>query len=337
MNRTQPDIRIPKANDPLSAFRLFRSCDLDEIRSQVARVFKPHHLLVEGTRQRPDTRMDHAPIGPNTSLNRLCYGADVLIEPDRLGDFLLVQMPLRGHASIHCGDQHTDSHTQLASVLTPSQPLTMHWRGECDQLIVRITRSALESMCGAQLGHALPRPLEFKLGMPLDSGHGLAWKHLVDTLAQTLATHDGVLPPLLATQFEQLLLASLLSSQPHNYSQALREEARPAAPAYLQRAEAYLQANCHQAITMEDLARHTAISARSLYKGFQQHRDTSPMAYLKLIRLQRVRERLLQARAEGIPAQITQVAMDFGFSHLGHFSQAYRQQFNETPGQTLGH
>lgn len=337
MNRPQPDIRISKAHDPLSAFPLFRSRDLDEIRSQVARVFKPHHLSVEGLRQRPDTRMDHAPIGPGTSLNRLCYGADVLIEPDRLGDFLLVQMPLRGGAHIRCGNETIDSHAGLASVLTPSLPLTMLWRGECDQLIVRITRDALESMCGAQLGHALPRPLEFGLGLDLRAPAGQGWKRLIDTLAHTLALHGGTLPALLATQFDQLLVASLLSSQPHNYSQALNAEARPAAPAYVRQAQAYLQAHCERPVTIEDLTAHTAVSARSLYKGFQQHCGISPMAYLKLVRLQRVRDRLQQARAGGEAVHVTQVALDYGFSHLGHFSQAYRQHFHETPGQTLGH
>ena len=335
MNRSPADIRISKANNPLSAFPLFHSHDLDEIRDLVANVFKPHHLRIEGQRQRPDTRMDHAPIGPNSSLNRLCYGANVLIEPDKLGDFLLVQMPQRGSAHIACGNETIHSHTGLASVLTPSQPLTMHWRGECEQLIVRISRTALESMCSAQLGHALPHPLEFQLGMELSSAAGQSWKQLIDTLAQTLALHQGVLPVLLATQFEQLLIAALLSHQPHNYTQALNTEARPAAPIHIQKAEAYLREHCDEAITIEDLARLTATSARSLYKGFQQHLGVSPMAYLKLIRLQKVRQRLLQARAHGESIQITQIAMDYGFSHLGHFSQAYRQQFNETPGQTL--
>lgn len=337
MNRPQADIRISKANSPLSAFPLFRSHDLDEIRSQVAKVFKPHHLRIEGQQQRPDTRMDHAPIGANTSLNRLRYGADVLIEPDRLEDFLLVQMPLRGGAHIRCGNDTIDSHTSLASVLTPSLPLTMQWRGACDQLIVRISRSALESMCGAQLGHALPRPLEFSLGMDLSRPTGQGWKRLIDTLAHTLALHDGKLPPLVAAQFDQLLVASLLSSQPHNYSLCLNADTRPAAPAHVQQAEAYLQAHCAQPVTIEDLVAHTQVSARSLYKGFQQYRGISPMAYLKLVRLQCVRERLLQARDAGETVAVTQVAMDYGFTHLGHFSQAYRQRFHETPGQTLSH
>ncbi len=336
MNRPQADIRISNTSNPLSAFPLFRSHDLDEIRSQVARVFKPHHLRVEGVRQRPDTHMDHAPIGPDTSLNRLRYGADVLIEPDRLGDFLLVQMPLQGAAHIRCGNETIASHPGLASVLTPSLPLSMHWDSECDQIVVRITRGALESMCGAQLGHALPCPLEFKLGMELTSPAGMGWAQLIDTLALTLALHGGKLPPLLATQFDQLLIASLLSGQPHNYSQALHADTRPAAPVHVQKAQAYLQAHCDQAITIEDLTAYTAVSARSLYKGFKEHQGISPMVYLKLVRLQRVRERLLQAREANEALQVTQVAMDFGFAHLGHFSRAYRQQFGETPGQTLG-
>jgi hypothetical protein len=39
----------------------------------------------------------------DTSVNRLEYGAEVEIDPDRLDDFFLVQIPVAGHASIACG------------------------------------------------------------------------------------------------------------------------------------------------------------------------------------------------------------------------------------------
>lgn len=86
---------------------------------------------------------------------------------------------------------------------------------------------------------------------------------------------------------------------------------------------------------MQDLARHAHISTRSLYKGFQEHRGISPMGYVRQVRLQKVRDALLQARRAGQSISVTQVALDWGFGHLGHFTQAYRKQFNELPSQTL--
>lgn len=314
--------------------RLFQSRDLDETRSTVARVFKPHDLGVVGRRQKLDAFMDHLPLG-GASINRLRYGADVSIEPDCLDDFLLVQMPLQGTAQIRCGDQNITSTPARASVLTPSLPLHMRWQGQCDQLIVRLERTALEAACSAQLGYALPRPIEFQLDMDLHTPQGAAWKALVQFLASSAFSEDASRHTLIARQVESLLITTLLAQHPHSYTQALAGPAATPAKHYVQRAEDYILQHYHEPITIETLARHAAISARSLHKGFQQYKGTSPMGFLRLVRLQNVREQLLQARDSGQQLQVTRVALNAGFSHLGHFSQAYRAQFGETPTQTL--
>lgn len=316
--------------------RLFQSHDLDETRSSVGRVFKPHDLGVLGRRQKLDAFMDHLALG-KASINRLCYGADVSIEPDCLDDFLLVQMPLRGSAQIRCGDQHITSNASKASVITPSLPLHMRWQGLCDQLIVRLERASLEASCSAQLGHALPRPIEFQLGMDLRSHSGAAWKALVEFLASSAFADDASRHPLVARQVEHLLVTTLLAQHPHNYTQALAQPASTPPKHYVQRAEDYILAHYAQPLTIDALARHAAISARSLHKGFQQYKGVSPMGFLRLVRLQKVREALLRARDDGRAIQVTAVALDAGFTHLGHFTQAYRRQFGETPTQTAAY
>jgi transcriptional regulator GlxA family with amidase domain len=57
------------------------------------------------------------------------------------------------------------------------------------------------------------------------------------------------------------------------------------------------------------------------------------MRYVKDLRLDRVRETLIQAD----PAQvsITAVAMNYGFEHLGHFCADYKARFSERPRDTL--
>jgi len=330
MNLPSPPAIAPR---DAVALRLFHSHDLDETRSTVSRVFKPHDLDVLGRRQKLDAFMDHLPLG-KASINRLCYGADVSIEPDCLGDFLLVQMPMRGSAQIRCGDQQITSGPHTASVLTPSLPLHMRWQGQCDQLIIRLERAALEAACGAQLGHALPRPIEFQLGMDLRSPQGAAWQSLVQFLASSAFADEAAGHALIGQQVEQLLVATLLAQHPHNYTEALARPVQAPPSHYVQRAEDYILAHYAQPITIEALARHAAISARSLHKGFQQYKGMSPMSFLRLVRLQKVHERLLQARAHAEPVSITRVALGAGFSHLGHFTQAYRRQFGETPTQT---
>ena len=127
--------------------------------------------------------------------------------------------------------------------------------------------------------------------------------------------------------------AMLLSLQPHNYSAVLQEGASAAAPFYVRRAEDYMNAHATEAIGMEDLVAVSGVSARSLYAGFRRFRGTSPMAYLKWLRLDRAHVDLRTAS----PGEITvkEIALRYGFAHLGHFSAAYRQKYGQPPSETL--
>jgi transcriptional regulator GlxA family with amidase domain len=54
------------------------------------------------------------------------------------------------------------------------------------------------------------------------------------------------------------------------------------------------------------------------------------MRYLRDARFERVREALLRAQDQSV----TQVAMRWGFYHLGRFAVDYRKRFGEMPSET---
>lgn len=57
-----------------------------------------------------------------------------------------------------------------------------------------------------------------------------------------------------------------------------------------------------------------------------------PKQYMKQQRLNGARHALLQA---GTTTTVSQIAMDWGFLHLGRFAVDYHAQFGETPSETL--
>jgi len=322
---TQGPLASALLGDPARC--VFASTDLAETRAAVGRVFKPHRLDVRGTRLQ--ARMHHAPLGA-VSFNRLAYGAEVTIDPGPLGDFLLVQMPLSGQADIRCGDQHIISTPDCASVLTPSDPLAMRWSADSDQLIVRIDRGALERVCAAHLGRRPERPLRFALGMAWRAG---AWYELVRYLAAMLETApETTRHPLTACQLEQLVIGTLLTWQPHDLSEALREHGKPLAPRHVKVVEEYMHANADAELTPALLAEVAGVSVRSLFAGFREHRGTGPMTYLRTVRLERVRRDLLN---DASISSVSAAALRWGFAHLGRFSAEYRRVFGECPAQTL--
>ncbi|WJJ95055.1 helix-turn-helix domain-containing protein [Neopusillimonas aromaticivorans] len=80
------------------------------------------------------------------------------------------------------------------------------------------------------------------------------------------------------------------------------------------------------------MAEHVDVSIRSLFAGFRKYRNTSPMRQLKERRLEKVHHDLLNP---GPDTSVTQVALRWGFSHLGQFSAAYQQRYGELPSATL--
>ena len=57
------------------------------------------------------------------------------------------------------------------------------------------------------------------------------------------------------------------------------------------------------------------------------------MAYLKAIRLEKAHAALQSGDSKG-GADVTKIALDAGFAHLGRFAQAYRLRFGELPSAT---
>lgn len=309
---------------------LFASHDLNETRSMVGHVMKAHQLDVVGHSQRLDARMYHLPLG-DVTLSRLRYGANVDIRPGPLEDFFLVQMPLAGHARIENGAQHVDSSPELASVLSPDDSTTMRWGADNDQIMVRIERSMLERTLAAQLGRPLTEPLKFQLGFPWREC--VPWRclmsYLLDCSAQDpdLSKHK-----IMATQMVQMVVATLLSTHTHNYSDVPPTRCSAVLPRHVRRVQEYLLAHAHEPVCAEDLANYAGVSLRSLYSGFKEFCGVSPMQYLKDLRLERARADLLGA---GDLSNVAGVALRWGFAHLGRFSVDYRARFGETPSQSL--
>lgn len=104
---------------------------------------------------------------------------------------------------------------------------------------------------------------------------------------------------------------------------------------------AYVVAACHRLVAasgdvppdVDALCRRLRTSRHSLQNGFRQVADMIPTHYLRNLRLNAVRQRLLTTPAADL--HVSQAAGDAGFEHLGHFGMRYRDLFGELPSQTF--
>ena len=138
--------------------------------------------------------------------------------------------------------------------------------------------------------------------------------------------------PMAAGPFREFVMTVLLLHQPHNYTEALLRLARPVTPRDVKRAIDYIEANLDTAISLPDLVAACGVPGRTLIKHFRDFKGTSPIRYLLNARYQRVREALSRAEPE---QSVTEIALKWGFTHMGRFSVEYRKRFGESPSRTL--
>jgi AraC family ethanolamine operon transcriptional activator len=99
------------------------------------------------------------------------------------------------------------------------------------------------------------------------------------------------------------------------------------------RACAYIDKHLSEAITLSDLCAVAGVRARTLEYAFRKCYEVGPVAYLRSVRLCRVRRDLLSSRR--IAASVAKAARRWRFTHMGQFSRDYRLLFGESPSNTL--
>lgn len=101
----------------------------------------------------------------------------------------------------------------------------------------------------------------------------------------------------------------------------------------LARAEEYLRAHAREPFRLSELTTATGVSQRMLEYHFRRIYGVNPNTWHRCMRLNAVHRDLQRARGTG--ERIGDVAMRWGFFHLGRFSEDYRRLFGERPRDTL--
>lgn len=326
-------LRSVERNLPLARYERVHSHDVDQARATVEKAFCTHRLTpVTGGL---DARFHAVQVG-GVGLHYLEYGGDVRIQPDDLVNCYLVQIPLNGTAEIRSSSDEVLSSPSVASVLEPDTQYDMLWRAGNRQLIVKLDRTTIEQHLHKSLGVPLGRRLRFQLSMDLTDPLIRSWRSIVDLLS-TEIENGGSIPtePLAMREMERLLLTQLFLAQPNNYSAALHSPPARMVPRVVQRAADLIEAHAAEPLTVEDIAAAVNVSVRALQDGFRSAFDTTPTNYLREVRLRKVHADLIAADPSAVT--VTDVAMRWGFLHLGRFSVLYRARFGESPSQTLRH
>ena len=156
---------------------------------------------------------------------------------------------------------------------------------------------------------------------------GLAYSaHLERSLVHSAA---AAMVPQMARSLVSMLVGELVASWHLRFEKPDLVRRRQ----IVRRAEDYIAGCENYPVRIENICGAIGASERSLYYAFADAVGMTPLRWLRIQKLHQVRRTL--KRADPLETQVTRVAMENGFSHMGHFSQNYRLLFGETPSETL--
>lgn len=314
----------------ISNHNVFESDDLDQTRDHIARTYCPHRLTINGRDGRLDAWLNHKRLS-HLGIGTMSYGTDVSIAGVEDQDFLLIMLPMRGSADIGIGRQSVQCVPGRAAVTSTVELDRMRWSQDCSQLVVQISAQAIDRHVTLMTGRALREPIRFEAEMEARSGRP-SWWNYVALLLDELSATQGQGNQASMAHLETLLIVKLLETQRSNYHEHLQPQGCRIAPQHVRRVERFIADNVERPISLEELVNVSGVSARALFDGFRRFRDQSPMAYLRSIRLERVRQDLLRAPAG---ETVTSIACRWGFYQFGRFAGEYRKVYGELPSETL--
>jgi len=267
---------------PLDNFPLERTRNPEKVRAALARVYAEPRLQLSGGARALNARMNELRLLKIT-LAYSRYGGDVCLNFPAVDCFLQVRL-LSGHAEI-------TRKRQSASLTVPAESATVspdagyraNYSADYEGLIFKVKAQALTNKLAALTGATINAPLQLSL-RPNRTQSARIWHQYLPRLTAMLNDAVEPLPAWWVAQTEQLLMVMFLCAHQHAYSHLLEQDAPDSAPWQVRKAEDYIEANWRHAITLEDLAEVTGVSAFSLFRSFKKTRGYSPLDFAAKLR-----------------------------------------------------
>ncbi|MEU4217712.1 AraC family transcriptional regulator [Actinoplanes sp. NPDC026623] len=200
---------------------------------------------------------------------------------------------------------------------------------DLDSKILRLPVAPVACRAGANLDG-----FRFTSMTPNSPALARYFRATMEYVCQALQEQDTALAhPLVLAGVIDAIAGAALAAFPHNSDQ-VSDYLRRAWPAAIRRAAAYIDANPAQPITLADIAAAAGLGIRALQTGFRQHLGSTPMLYLRQVRLDHAHHDLQNAD----PNQgddVATIARHWGFGHLGRFAGYYRATYGRPPRDTL--
>lgn len=246
-------------------------------------------------------------------------------------------MPLLGRLrSREHGDEYICAAEQHCTLLSGPEQTTLAIEAGSNTLLLMGSLGKVIAALAQRSGcDSLPH-LAFRNPMSRAEAGPAFFCSIIDHIINVFSRNPRVAAsPVLAAQYEEMLLTAMLTCLPHSCSRLLETLPAPqSVPRVVRLAEEYIKANTERPLRLNDLARETGMSVRSVQAAFKRYRGYTPTEFLRRCRLHKAR-RMLQH--PGPETTILSVAFACGFASQSNFCKCYRREFGERAMDTLRH
>lgn len=311
--------------DLLQTGTIFQGADPHEVSAYVRSHIGAHSLDLHSRSARATLR--HKPYG-RLGLSHITYGGRVSVHSPGLDQSYHLQLVLDGACAVRY--DHLTLHLEpgWATLINPGHAVQLDYSADCVKVIVKLPAPLFNRCCAEQYG-AIPEEgvLFAPAGVHVDRNGALF--RLLELLYLEADQHQPA-ESLLGNPMAILVSSKLLELVPHNAQPVPRS--LPNAELF-ERVDEYVDEHAREEITIDQLAALCCVSTRTLYERFRQCKGVVPSAYIKERKLNKIHRQI--HHGAHLSRNVTEIALEYGFSHLGRFSSEYRALFGESPSETL--
>ena len=248
---------------------------------------------------------------------------------------LAISLLSAGKAELRVGGktvQRTPSEIAIVSLPMLREQRVEAVDGRYASLTLTLHTNVVTKALSATFGSTTLDNLDLTPKLDLSASSGQLLFQLVR--ASVAGLSDGVLArsPKASALMAEAAIQFILETVPHRLTNRLSRTPPDVPPRYIRRAIEHMRANLHLPLTIADIAGTVGVSSRLLQLGFRKIHDTTPAAYLRQIRLEAIHDEL--SRPENL-LPVSEVALKWGFTHMGRFAALYRATFGLYPSDTV--
>jgi AraC-like DNA-binding protein len=308
----------------------FRSRDPDEAHAWLRNAYADHHLKISGSSEDfmfscDITRLDGMSFGHMR--HSMAVDVDVFAG---LRDLSIVEHRGGGAVSVMIGPEILNLRAGECFLLPPDRPYRAAW----NSVMAEVTTLSFDDLQRDALGLVDRGTVNIDFTRPITPAAGRHWSQTIRYVRGSVSKSPLLAAaPLARRELDWLVSSAVLACFPNSTLDAESASYPSDTPQPLRRALAFIDEHAGDPITLNEIAVAARLSPRGLQASFRRHLDTTPLAQLRRVRMERAHLDL--QNAEPGDTSVAALAARWGFTHLGRFAVEYRRRYGSSPSQTL--